>query len=93
MRQRDNRIPILCISKLSRSAFILVLRGLKLDVINQYLTLREQPMNTDVSENHRNTEEIDFVPAVIKGLIDIKEGNTHSLEEVKKDLGLISPFV
>lgn len=50
-------------------------------------------MNTDVSENHRNTEEIDFVPAVIKGLIDIKEGNTHSLEEVKKDLGLISPFV
>jgi hypothetical protein len=50
-------------------------------------------MNTDFSENQRNTEEIDFVAAVIQGLIDIKEGNTYSLEEVKKDLGLISPFV
>ena len=80
-------------SKLSRRAFILVLRGLKLDVINQYLTLREQPLNTDFSENQRNTEEIDFVAAVIQGLIDIKEGNTYSLEQVKKDLGLISPFV
>ena len=63
---------------------MLVLRGLKLDVINQYLTLREQPMNTDFSENQRNTEELDFVTAVIQGLIDIKEGNTHSLEEVKR---------
>ena len=43
-------------------------------------------MNTDFSENPRNTEEIDFVTAVILGLIDIKEGNTYSLEEVKKDL-------
>ena len=36
-------------------------------------------MNTEFSEDERNTEEIDFVTAVIQGLIDIKEGNTYSL--------------
>ena len=86
MRQRDNRIPILCISKFGRNAIGSFLSGRIIDVINQYLNLRQQPMNTDFSENPRNTEEIDFVTAVILGLIDIKEGNTYSLEEVKKDL-------
>jgi hypothetical protein len=45
-------------------------------------------MNTEFSEDERNTEEIDFVTAVIQGLIDIKEGNTHSLEDVKRRFGV-----
>jgi hypothetical protein len=45
-------------------------------------------MNTEFSEDERNTEEIDFVKAVIQGLIDITEGNTYSLEEAKRRFGI-----
>ncbi len=45
-------------------------------------------MNTEFSEDERNTEEIDFGKAVIQGLIDIKEGNTYSLEEAKRRSGI-----
>lgn len=41
-------------------------------------------MNTEVSEDERNTEEVDFVKAVFQGLIDIEESNTYPLEEVKR---------
>ncbi|MDB4308342.1 hypothetical protein N9975_01785 [bacterium] len=40
-------------------------------------------MNTEFSEDERNNEEVDFVKAVVQGLIDIEEGNTYTLEEVK----------
>ncbi|UVW34299.1 hypothetical protein NYF23_09735 [SAR92 clade bacterium H455] len=45
-------------------------------------------MNTDFSEDERNTEQIDFVKAVIQGLIDIKESNTYSLDEAKRRFGI-----
>jgi len=40
-------------------------------------------VNTEFSEDERNNEEVDFVKAVVQGLIDIEEGNTYTLEEVK----------
>ena len=40
-------------------------------------------MNTEFSDDERNNEEVDFVKAVVQGLIDIEEGNTYTLEEVK----------
>ncbi|MDB4077194.1 hypothetical protein N9537_05060 [Porticoccaceae bacterium] len=40
-------------------------------------------MNTEFSEDERNNEEVAFVKAVVQGLIDIEEGNTYTLEEVK----------
>ena len=43
-------------------------------------------MNTEFSEDERNNEEVDFVKAVVQGLIDIEEGNTYTLEEVKRKL-------
>ena len=43
-------------------------------------------MNTEFPEDERHTEEVDFVKAVVQGLIDIEEGNTYTLEEVKRRL-------
>ena len=40
-------------------------------------------MNTEFAEDEGNTEEADFVKAVVQGLIDIEEGNTYTQEEVK----------
>ncbi|MDC0002912.1 hypothetical protein OAE19_00795 [Porticoccaceae bacterium] len=40
-------------------------------------------MNTEFSDDERNNEEVDFVKAIVQGLIDIEEGNTYTLEEVK----------
>jgi hypothetical protein len=36
----------------------------------------------------KNREELAFVKAIAQGLMDIKQGNTMSLAEVKKRLGI-----
>ena len=36
----------------------------------------------------RTAEELRFVKAVAKGLMDVREGNTVSLEDAKKTLGI-----
>lgn len=41
-----------------------------------------------LEDYERNTEELRFVKAVAKGLLDAREGNTVSLEEAKKSLGV-----
>lgn len=42
----------------------------------------------DLNTYERNQEELAFVKAVAQGLMDIKEGNTVSLSEAKKRLGI-----
>jgi hypothetical protein len=66
----------------------LILSCTCIGTIIRYLKLREQSINTEFSEDERNTEEIDFVKAVIQGLIDLKEDNTYSLEEAKRRFGI-----
>ncbi len=41
-----------------------------------------------LDEYEKNEEEREFMRAVAKGLIDIKEGNELGLDEAKKKLGL-----
>lgn len=41
-----------------------------------------------LDEYERTAEELQFVKAVAKGLIDAREGNTVSLAEAKKTLGI-----
>lgn len=40
-----------------------------------------------LEDYERNAEELRFVKAVAQGLMDVREGNTVSLEEAKKILG------
>ncbi|WP_396956892.1 type II toxin-antitoxin system Phd/YefM family antitoxin [Nitrosomonas sp.] len=42
----------------------------------------------DLDEYEKNQEELAFVKAIAQGLMDIKEGNTMSLSEAKKRLGI-----
>ena len=42
-----------------------------------------------LNEYERHEEERAFVKAVAQGMMDIKEGKTHSLDEVKNRLGLL----
>ncbi|WMJ09861.1 type II toxin-antitoxin system Phd/YefM family antitoxin [Nitrosomonas sp. sh817] len=42
----------------------------------------------DLDEYEKNQEELAFVKAIAQGLMDIKEGNTLSLAEAKKRLGI-----
>lgn len=42
----------------------------------------------DLEEFEKNREELAFVKAIAQGLMDIKQGNTMSLAEVKKRLGI-----
>ena len=41
-----------------------------------------------LAEYERSGEELAFVKAVAQGLMDIEEGNTFSLEEVKQRFGI-----
>jgi prevent-host-death family protein len=41
-----------------------------------------------LEEYEKTAEELAFVKAVAQGLLDIKEGNTVSLQDAKKSLGL-----
>lgn len=41
-----------------------------------------------LDDYERVTEELEFVKAVAKGLMDVKEGKTSDLNEVKSKLGL-----
>jgi len=41
-----------------------------------------------VNEYEAGSEERDFLKAVVQGLIDVEQGNTVSLAEVRKRLGL-----
>lgn len=41
-----------------------------------------------LDEYEKNQEELAFVKAIAQGLMDIKEGNTMSLSEAKKRLGI-----
>jgi prevent-host-death family protein len=41
-----------------------------------------------LEDYERTAEELRFVKAVAKGLVDVREGNTVSLEEAKKTLGI-----
>ena len=41
-----------------------------------------------LEEYEKNTEELDFIKAIAQGLADIQEGNTVTLAEAKKFLGL-----
>lgn len=42
-----------------------------------------------LNEYERHEEERAFVKAVAQGMMDIKEGKTHSLDEVKNRLGIL----
>lgn len=42
----------------------------------------------DLEEFEKNREELAFVKAIAQGLMDIKQGNSMSLSEVKKRLGI-----
>ena len=42
----------------------------------------------DLDEYEKNQEELAFVKAIAQGLMDIKEGDTLSLAEAKKRLGI-----
>jgi len=42
-----------------------------------------------LEEYEKNTEEREFLKAIAQGLMDIKEGNELSLDEVKKKLGIV----
>jgi prevent-host-death family protein len=41
-----------------------------------------------LEDYERTAEELRFVKAVAQGLIDVREGNTVSLEDAKKTLGI-----
>jgi prevent-host-death family protein len=41
-----------------------------------------------IEEFEKNGEELAFVKAIAQGLVDIEEGKTMSLKDVKKSLGL-----
>ncbi|MNF13742.1 type II toxin-antitoxin system [compost metagenome] len=41
-----------------------------------------------LEDYERTAEELRFVKAVVQGLMDAREGNTVSLEEAKKALGI-----
>ncbi|MCW4628233.1 MULTISPECIES: type II toxin-antitoxin system Phd/YefM family antitoxin [Marinomonas] len=41
-----------------------------------------------LEDYEKNAEELQFVKAVAKGLMDVREGNTVSLEDAKKTLGI-----
>ena len=41
-----------------------------------------------IEEFQKNGEELAFVKAIAQGLVDIKEGKTMSLKDVRKRLGL-----
>ncbi|PKM29585.1 MAG: prevent-host-death family protein [Gammaproteobacteria bacterium HGW-Gammaproteobacteria-11] len=41
-----------------------------------------------LEDYERTAEELRFVKAVARGLMDVREGNTVSLEDVKKTLGI-----
>ena len=41
-----------------------------------------------LEDYERTAEELRFVKAVAEGLMDVREGNTVSLEEAKKTLGI-----
>lgn len=41
-----------------------------------------------LEDYERTAEELRFVKAVAQGLMDVREGNTVSLEEAKKTLGI-----
>ena len=43
----------------------------------------------NLEEYEKNEEELAFTKAVAQGLMDIKEGNTLNLNEVKKRLGIL----
>ncbi|MEH6577669.1 MAG: type II toxin-antitoxin system Phd/YefM family antitoxin [Amphritea sp.] len=42
----------------------------------------------DLGEYEKNQEELAFVKAVAQGLIDIKEGQTLSIDEAREKLGI-----
>ena len=42
----------------------------------------------DLEEYEKNREELAFVKAIAQGLMDIKQGNTMSITEVKNRLGI-----
>ena len=42
----------------------------------------------DLEAHEKNCEELAFVKAIAQGLMDIKQSNTMSLGEIKKDLGI-----
>ena len=42
----------------------------------------------DLQEFERKEEESDFMRAVVKGLLDVKNDRTMSLEDVRKKLGM-----
>ncbi len=42
----------------------------------------------DLEGYEKDREELAFVKAIAQGLMDIKEGNTMSISEVKKGLGI-----
>jgi prevent-host-death family protein len=42
----------------------------------------------DLDQYEKDQEELAFVKAIAKGLMDIKEGNTMTLAEAKKRLGI-----
>ena len=41
-----------------------------------------------LEDYEKTAEELQFVKAVAKGLMDVREGNTVSLEDAKKTLGI-----
>lgn len=41
-----------------------------------------------LEDYEKNAEELQFVKAVAQGLMDVREGNTVSLEDAKKTLGI-----
>ena len=41
-----------------------------------------------LEDYERTAEELRFVKAVVQGLVDVREGNTVSLEDAKKTLGI-----
>ena len=41
-----------------------------------------------LEDYERTAEELRFIKAVVQGLVDVREGNTVSLEDAKKTLGI-----
>ena len=41
-----------------------------------------------LEDYERAAEELQFVKAVVQGLVDVREGNTVSLEDARKTLGI-----
>ena len=42
-----------------------------------------------LAEYEQHEEELSFIKAVAQGMMDVKEGKTHTLNEVKQRLGLV----